>query len=442
MKKLSMLTFAFVSTAVLVSAAYSASIPNTDNPRTFLGPTARIDFTSTMDNDSAYSVAGEAGVKNFRVGGTLGWKCGQYQRFKVSAEYLWQDITYAFFSGNTDQWVHQGAIGAAYQYDLADNQYRPQLDISAYGSHAPSKNLSTVTGTYMNASGTTVPFANARRIAGSNGGGAAPGLAMMPWEGGRLSVAANYDHVRYDTKYLAEDENAYGWGGTATLDQALTDSIGIGLSAAVRKPFNNYAANISWSDVPFMGSWTLALYGEYNAGKTELPDTYNVGLSADYFLDRRSEAVPANLKGERNLKGEVPMTRPVSDNLLAWTADPAVYMPQVLAIADSSFQIQCSGPIKYIGPTNPATLPPFDGFPESPFTFNFGPLFKGTPILYSLHVTVSPSTPEGHPSDFSINPQTGVLSYNVTDVGGAYTITVTGTNSCGKASVTFDWDNT
>src|SRR5579871_1998956 len=113
-------------------AVYSTNIPNTDDPKTFLGPTARVDFTSSLNNDFAYNLAGEAGIKNFRVGSTLGWKAAQNQLFKVSAEYLWQNITYAFFSGNTDQWVQQGALGAAYQYEFVDYAFRPQFDLSAY----------------------------------------------------------------------------------------------------------------------------------------------------------------------------------------------------------------------------------------------------------------------------------------------------------------------
>lgn len=109
------------------TAAY-ASIPNNDDPTTFLGPIVRAGYTSPLTNTTAYSVAGEAGIKNLRIGGTVGWQIMNNQRLKLSAEYLTQNITYPFFSGDTDQWVQQGAIGADYQYNiLAIDSNRKQI---------------------------------------------------------------------------------------------------------------------------------------------------------------------------------------------------------------------------------------------------------------------------------------------------------------------------
>src|SRR5258708_1514164 len=108
LSKLAFLPLAFFG---IFSIAF-ANIPNTDHPTTFLGPSLRAGYTSTLTNTLAYSLAGEAGIKNFRVSGTAGWKIIENQYLKMTAEYLRQDITYAFYSGNTDQWVQQGALGA------------------------------------------------------------------------------------------------------------------------------------------------------------------------------------------------------------------------------------------------------------------------------------------------------------------------------------------
>ena len=290
MNKLSKLILGFSSTLLLYSAAYSTNVPNTDKPVTFVGPTGRLGYTSSVNNYIAYNVAGEAGLKNFRVGGTLGWKMDEYQRFKLTAEYLWQNITYAFFSGNSDQWVNQGAVGATYQYLFADNRFRPQFDLGGYYSHAPSKSLNTVSGTGINSSGLVQPFIDNRRIAGSDAVGFSPGFALMPWRGGRIGAAVNYDNVRYNTINVP-NEDAKGLGGTVNLNQAITDNVNLGLSAAIRQPFNNYAANLNWIYMPspYYGKWMLGLFGEYNVGKKTLPDTYNAGVSADYFFDQRCE---------------------------------------------------------------------------------------------------------------------------------------------------------
>ena len=60
-----------LSSVLLLSQAYATTIPNTDDPTTFLGPTLRGSFTSSIGNQSAYSIAGEAGVKSARIGGTV-----------------------------------------------------------------------------------------------------------------------------------------------------------------------------------------------------------------------------------------------------------------------------------------------------------------------------------------------------------------------------------
>src|SRR5262249_51465847 len=149
-------------------------VDNPESARTFVGPTLRLGFTNTLNNYTAYSVAGEAGPKNLRLGATMGWILTPNQRIKVSAEYLWQDITYTFVTGDTNQWVNQGALGAAYQYDF-NYCMNPQFDLSAYVAHAPSKSLSTITQTLTNTDGTVTTNIVDRRIAGSNAAGIAPG---------------------------------------------------------------------------------------------------------------------------------------------------------------------------------------------------------------------------------------------------------------------------
>src|SRR5579871_2752478 len=116
------------STLLCLNTTYS------NPPTTFLGPTLRGSFTSPVTSETAYSFAGEAGIKNFRVSGTFAWKLDEEQRFKFTGEYLWQRITYAFFNGNTDQWVNQGAIGADYQYVFANVMLNPEFNFEAYYS--------------------------------------------------------------------------------------------------------------------------------------------------------------------------------------------------------------------------------------------------------------------------------------------------------------------
>lgn len=422
MKKLAKLIFAVCGTLLCFNTAYASS-----NPTTFLGPTLKGGYTSTINNYTAYSVLGEAGLKNFRVGGTLGWKLEQNQYFKVSAEYLWQDITYNFFAGNTDQWVQQGAIGAGYLYEFNGYCYDPHFDLNAYLSHAPSKSLSTVFGTFRKA-GVVTSFKDQRHIAGSNGAGIVPTVSIAPWQGARAGLGLNYDNVRYNKNFPA-NEDAKGLGGTFTFNQIVTQDVDFGLSAAVRQPFNNYAAGINFTNVPYFGRWVLGVDGEYTAGKNTLPNTWNVGLSASYTLDQRCEAVPVYKNGY--YKDSVRYKdQPIGDDLVGYTSDPAVYMPQVLAIPDEGFvdpAPECSPVPTLTGVAIPAIDNEVIG---STVTVDAKPSFSpGSGLTYSI----TPSAPLSGGNTLTIDPNTGIIS--AFNGGGTDTITatVTAKNKCGQA---------
>lgn len=296
------------------------ALPNTDTPTTFLGPTIKGDFTRFMSDTSAFSVAAEAGAKNVRLDGTLGFRIWDNQRLKLSAEYLTQNIDYPFFSGNTAQWVQQGSLGGDYQYELGRYiyLYNPQLDVNAYYSHAPSKSLRVDSGIFVN-NGILSTFNDDKRIAGSNGAGISPGLTLSPWYGGQVGIRLHYDDVHYDVAQ-GKTEDANGFGGTAQLKQMMTDDVEIGASASVRQPFNAYQAHLTWLNVPFYGDWSIGVIGDYTIGKNQLPDTYNVGLSIDYLLERCPSASVAE--------------REEALDFLNWTAASSAHLPQVLAIPD------------------------------------------------------------------------------------------------------------
>lgn len=426
MKQSVKLGMALVSALLGITSTY-AGIPNNDDPTTFLGPTLRGGYTTPLSDMTALSVSGEVAPKNFRIGGTLAWRLAENQRLKLSAEYLWQDITYAFFSGNTDQWVDQGAIGAAYVYSLAGYSFDPELGVSAYYSHAPDESLSTVTGTYVNNLGNVTGFTDVRRIAGSDAGGISPGVTVQPWRGGKVGLDLNYDYVNYNTNYN-NNHDAHGFGGTARLSQMLTNNVNLGVSAAIRQPFNNYQAHLAWSNVPYHGRWTLGLNGAYTSGKaTTLPNTWNAGISADYFMDQTcgsAAAQRADATKFMDLKGEAPA--PVHDNFLEWTADPAVYMPQVLAIPDEDLTTGCPFGIPTFVGTIPAQSTAGGGVTV---TVNSATFFTGSNLVYSI-VTSAPPAPG---NTLTFDAATGVL----TATGPAtqtITATITATNQCGSAT--------
>ena len=248
-------------------------------PTTFLGPTVKGSYTFPIDNITALSFAGEAGIKNFRLSTTAGWFLSNDQRTKLSAEYLWQNLAYSFSAGHVNKWVDQIAVGGSYQYDLRGYRLNPQFDFNAYVSHAPSHDLGTkqviINGILLN---------DIERIAGSNAFGASPGISFQPWDSGITTFYLNYDDVRYNKKFL-RSRDEIGFGGTFLLEQAITDNIGLDITAGIRKPFNTYGANLNWNNFNYYGIWSFGLDGEYTNGKNTLPNSWNVGASADYTLD-------------------------------------------------------------------------------------------------------------------------------------------------------------
>lgn len=393
--------------------ANALTTPPGSQPKSFLGPILQLSREDTLTENTGFNLLGEAGPKNFRAGGTFGWAATAHQRFKLSAEYLWQNITYAFFSGDTTQWMSQGALGLAYEADVPqDQRFQTQFNVSGFLSHAGSKNLSSQTGTYLYNNAVS-NYIDLRRIAGSNAGGISPGVTVQPWEGGTLNLNANYDNVRYDTIYT-QNQDAKGLGGTVSLSQALIHNFDIHALASVRAPFNQYEGDMGWTTDTRLGEWRIGLGSNYVIGKNTLPSTYTLTLSADYLPNQpQPHSTRAKMAAWR---------------FLDWLAKPAVYLPQVLAIADERVTNCDNPPVFYniIGDN----IPPGSeiGF-VGPFSDTLNGHFQGDNLIYTINYN-------GQPNNGSV-----IISNNTTLIGnnnypnGQYTnISVTAHNDCGSVT--------
>lgn len=425
---------------IIMFCSYSilqAAIPNTDDPTSFVGATGKAKYATSITENTALSLLGEAGPRNYRLGGTLGWRFNENQRLKISGDFLRQDIVYAFFSGNSREWVKQGAIGAHYQYDLNQPGYNPQFNLKAGYSHAPSRQLDTVAGSYIDVLGLAHNFIDYRRIAGSDAGYISPGISVQPWQTARVGVELNYDDVQYDRIFYV-DQRAKGFGGTANLVQQLGANTKLGMSVGIREPFNAYQANIGYT-LPNSPDWTLGIDANYVDGKHYLPNTYNVGLSVSYVV-KEEQLNPNNLEKD-------PTIRPAYSDLSSWVADPAIYLPQVLAITDEGviFPVVVS-PVTPTPPAPPICLPPtLVGVMPNITVTNANPIpisaagfFSGTaPLTYSAVITnVNPAGPN---PTVTINAATGdlVITPQATGTNYSFTVTVTATNSCGSIPTSF-----
>jgi|GEM_PF-1115709 len=444
--------FALFSTLLFSCVAFATSIPNNSpNPKTFLGPSLSLSVTKGISEDTAFSIAGEGGPKLMRVSGTLGWELTYYQRLKATAEFLREKLTYSFYTGRVNEWMNQGALGLAYEYDFHDAiPYDTKLSLSGYVAHAPSKTLSTQNVTFINSMGASQSETVARRIAGSNAAGVSPGVTIVPWEGTSATLQVNYDSVRYDTSNGAASD-AKGVGGTVSLSQALSEDVSLGLSAGVRAPFNDYEGNITWGNVPYYGTWQFKVYGAYTIGKQALPTTYNIGFGVDYFVDvERYRVSPASAPPMPRINGykdapaykDMPVYKdqivpPVewedaealNKNLIRWTAIPAVRIPTVLTRTDQLVSV-CV----------PPTVTAFDDIDTgSPFSLALNTHFTGTNLTYTIDY-------HGSANNGSLYVSNGNLIGNGQAGGGGSppfyplpfglypAISITATNACGSVT--------
>lgn len=409
------------ATLVYLTSASSA-VPNTNrHPTTFLGPGLAVGVTTPLVDTGALSLHGELAPKNYRASVTVGWQFDAADRLKITGEYLIQDITYAFYSGNASRWVEQGAIGADYQH-IFDAALTPTIDLSGYYSHAPDKDLSTVSGSFINAAGDTISYVDYRRVAGSNAGGVAPGIAIHPWMGAQIGANVNYDIVHYNLKNTSGYDSETGFGGTAYYNQALGEHLNLGMEGAYRKPFNNYQVYLNWNNLQYLGNWELGVFGEYTRGRNPLPNTWNTGLNVNYYAEQVNSS--PSLKGEVSYKNEITNRQELAGDFMRWMDNPAVYMPQVLAITDDGSG--CSG-ARLVSALPTVTTP---GFLTVPLNIPTASHFTGTDLTFSA---------AGLPAGVNINARTGVISGTAasTTLTTDFTVTVRAANACGAAVGSF-----
>lgn len=409
---------ALISTLLFATTPALAVTPTgaNSNPDNFLGGIFHGQVTHDVTDNTAFMGAIEAGPDNYRASGTLGWNINPLNRIKFTGEYLTQDIDYTFFSGVTRQWVAQGAAGVDYQRALG-GKFENYFNLAAFYSHAPSVGLSTVTGTFTPVGGALSTFVDIRRIAGSNAGGVSPGITTHLWEGSETTLSVNWDDVVY-ANTLGPQQTAEGFGGKLAITQRFlirSQTFQVGATAADRAPFNNYTAEVDWIKPNSPSMLTVGLFGGYVEGKVSLPSTSIVGVNVSFAMD----ALPKpNITTPQGIE---------PDSFTSWMSEPAVYMPQVLAIADQrdvNKNICTAATPTFAGP-----IPNQLG--RGTITFNSPTHFTGDNLVYTLTHTNTPGS--GSRPTITINPGTGVVTWKSNGHSWSTTMTITATNPCGVA---------
>lgn len=402
-KKLSIFLILMIN---LITTAWADTLTSTsdNNTQNFLGGIFRGQFTNSLSTDAAASLGVEAGPRNYRVDGTVGFNLSNCQRLKLTGEYLRQDIDYSFATGVAREWMQQGAGGLDYQQHLTANGLN-YIDLIGYYSHAPSKTLDPVTGNYLTNDSDLISYTNLRRIAGSNAYGFSPTVTLNPWCGGQASLALNYDNVHYDN-HCGPEQQSDGFGGTVTLNQQLGPNIQFNASAGIRAPFNAYQAGIRYA-LPHR-NLSVGIIGSYTDGRDNLPNTSLAGIEVTYIADKTNST-----RNQFN-------NRPAS--IAAWTQQPAVYMPQVLAIAENCLSLTTLAP---------CVPPAFSGTIESQTIT--GGSFVSIPTALFFSGTNLGFSAVNLPPDLTINPSTGLISGIMGTASSGINIVVTATNGCGSA---------
>jgi len=263
-----------------------------------------------VTENSAVALFGEVGKRNYRANGTFGWLLGYEDRVKFSGEYLTQKLGYHFSTGRENRWVHQYAAGVEYEHDFCNSLF-PNGDVSFYYSYAPDRNLGSTS---------CEGFLYQRRIDGSNSYEISAGTTISPWCWGIFHVEADYDSVNYRRKF-SSDKHISGFGFSASYHQDLCYHLFFDLIAEFKRPYNYGKARLSWYNAEWSG-FAVGLYGSHTRGKSHLPSNTSAGLELTYIFGDMiccpTEYSPCYCGPE----------------LASWVGNPAVYMPEVLAIAE------------------------------------------------------------------------------------------------------------
>lgn len=356
-----------------------------------------------VTENSAVAFLAEAGRRNLRFNGTFGLLVDCENRCKVSGEYLQQKLGYNYTTGRARRWVRQVALGAAYEHDFC-NPYITSGEVSGYLSYAPNRHLSS-----EECNG----FLYSRRIAGSIAYGFEIGSTIKLWPCAFFFLDANYDSVNYRRKYHSH-KHVQGFGGSIGFHQQFYESVGFDLRAEFRRPFNFYRASLSWSHPQYTGL-TIGIFGSHTRGKSNLPSNTMAGIELNYVFSDLFKTDQCNNSCSSIF---------CNPELACWVTTPAIYLPEVLAIAEERAVRLCSLPISVAIPNVSLTV-------AGPYVINVAPYFAspdGSPLLFAA---------EGLPPGAAIDPVTGVISGVATSGLTPFVVTVFATNDCGTVNQSF-----
>lgn len=391
----------------------------------FIAPVFDFTYAAQLTDNSAFSLLGEAGPKSYRFGGTIGFAGGKH-RFKFTGEQLGQDLQYQFSSsGKIRRWVHQYAVGGAYQL-LVCNKYIKSFDFFTSYSRAMNRDLRGLPCESLDHQTFGVIF---RQICGARNAHIAIGATLTPWECAELSFTGDWDCTRYVRQFRCDDK-ASGLGATIRLYQRLANNLNFDIIGEFRRPFNVYGASFGWGTTFNCYTVDAKIYGSYTQSRDNVPNVGTIGLAVDVAFGGGpifKESFFPRCKSNCNQNpccfpcfdpwACACLPRICDEELLAWVTMPAVYMPVVLAKTSESVittQTPCQGIAAQPFPSPVTFTTPGQTFATSSY-------FRGTP---PITFSIQPNT------TLLIDPTTGIVTFTGIVPQNPVTINITASNGC------------
>lgn len=357
-----------------------------------------IGYTQKINNYLGVSTLLEQGSDMLRYGGTLGFNLLDKGMFKVSVENLFQVLPFDFDSGTVNERVHQGAIGARYQYAFKNSIWQ-DINFGGYYAKAPGKELDPVEYTFNG-----MDAINYRYIAGAESGGFDIGSDFNVTKYTQLTGHIYYDTVNYDTIYNPSEEDARGLGADLGIKQLIGKYFIFNADASLRKTYDDYEIGFSWLP-PYLkkAGCEVSILAQRTVSHNETPDSNGIGLQLTFTPS------VINAKDTYYL---LPGLGTLND-ITSWTSAPAVHMSRVLAEVDQMTKV--IAPV--ITMATPDTGPAYGG---GTFVTITGQGFIGTSRVYFGGVPASSFTVVSNNTITCVAPDNtiGTVDLIVTNPGG------------------------
>jgi hypothetical protein len=366
----------------------------------------------------AIGAFGEIGPRNVRGSATYGVYFTPSSRFKVSGEYLHQQLDFHFHSGQEKKWVSQYAIGGEYQY-LTKSSQVPSVEIGTAYNHAFSHQLK---------SKIEPTSSHKRRIAGSNSSLSFIGGTIKLWDCSSLALELDYDWVHLNRHYQ-HHKDISGFGGSVRFTQLFAKDFSFNLDAELRQPFSSYQGALSWNPVFSSIQMNCGVFGNLTYGNRGIRTIRTVGFQLGFAFGPQVKGCGRSPALSNH--GSECYSRQYC-SLTQWVSTPAVYVPVVLTAKDEKITaINVNG--CDISSTNPGTQFLSNG--NNNLTLPPTYIHSSLPVTYSFTQNGDP----GAGNLLAFDTVTGVLTaFYGNDTNAVVTVTITATSACGTTSQTFE----